>query len=180
MAFARVPASSAVASTDLTNGGATLAAQQDEAKPQQDEAKPRQDDAKPPKPAKAEKQEMPAKQKADKDQQKRNDKDPKRDAKQDRREDRQQAGNHGRIPDDKFRASFGQTHRFSVRTVVTTTRVIPNQTRFAYSGYSFVVVDPWPTGWALTDDCYIDFVDGGYYIVNVAHPGVRVALTIVG
>jgi len=182
LAYARVPARDAApASVDLMSGAA-VAAQQDDSKPKQDDAKPnKQDDAKPKqtpdaKPPRAENREMPGKQqKADKDQKQDNNQ-----ARNDRKEDRQQAGGHGRIPDDKFREHFGQTHTFTVRTVVTTTRVIPNQTRFVYSGYSFVFVDPWPGEWALTDNCYIDFIDGEYFIINPVHPGVRVALMIVG
>lgn len=70
-------------------------------------------------------------------------------------------------------------HKFSVRSVVTTTTIVPNQTRFVYTGYTFVFVDAWPAGWAMGDDCYIDYVDGGYFIFDGMHPGVQVALTIV-
>jgi hypothetical protein len=165
-----VPAPNAAsASGGFLNGAA--AAQQDEAKPKQDEEKPAKQEAKPPKSGK---QEMPARQqKADKDQNKDRDQ-----ARHEQGEDKRQSGQHGRIRDEDFKTHFGQTHKFSVRTVVTTTRVVPHETRFAYSGYSFVFVDPWPAEWALTDDCYIDYIDGGYYIVNLAHPGMRVAVMI--
>jgi len=33
-------------------------------------------------------------------------------------------------------------------------------------------------GWAYTDDVYIDFIDGEYYMFNLRHPGVRVAVTV--
>ncbi|MGB6689578.1 MAG: hypothetical protein WBE76_17220 [Terracidiphilus sp.] len=62
--------------------------------------------------------------------------------------------------------------------MVTTTTIVPNQTRFVYTGYTFIFVDPWPAGWALGDDCYIDYVDGGYFLFDVAHPGVQITLTI--
>ncbi|HWG20586.1 MAG TPA: hypothetical protein VG225_08645 [Terracidiphilus sp.] len=184
LAYGRAPARNAgPASPGLMNGVAP-AAQQDEAKPPKDEAKPpKQDQEKPPKqapeakPPKTEKQEMPSRQqqKADRDQKR--DKDQ---AKPEQRRDKQQAGQHGRVPDDQFKAHFGQTHKFSVRSVVTTTRVVPNQTRFVYSGYTFVFVDPWPADWAFDDDCYIDYVDGEYFVIDVVHPGARVALMIVG
>ena len=50
--------------------------------------------------------------------------------------------------------------------------------RFAYGGYNFEIAQPWPGGWAYTDDTYIDYVDGGYFLFNLRHPGVRVAVTI--
>jgi hypothetical protein len=40
-------------------------------------------------------------------------------------------------------------------------------------------LDPWPEGWLFTDDCFIDFVDDGYFLFDVSHPGVRVALLVV-
>jgi outer membrane biosynthesis protein TonB len=101
-------------------------------------------------------------------------------AKQDQRADQGQQGGHGRISDKDYQAHFGQQHAFSVRHVVTTTRIVPNQTQFVYTGYTFVFVDPWPADWAMDDDCYIDYVDGGYFLIDVAHPGVEIALTIVG
>jgi hypothetical protein len=53
--------------------------------------------------------------------------------------------------------------------------------RFVYSGYSFMVLDPWPGSWEenwyASDDVYIDYSDG-YYLHNRRHPGVRLAITI--
>jgi hypothetical protein len=101
-------------------------------------------------------------------------------AQQEQREDKGHVGNGGRIPDKDFKAHFGQEHKFSARQVVTTTTIVPNQTRFVYTGYTFVFADPWPAGWAMDDDCYIDYTDGGYYLLDMDHPGVQIALTIVG
>lgn len=84
-----------------------------------------------------------------------------------------------RIPDDKFRASFGQQHRFRARQVITTTTIVPNQTRFVYSGFSFVFVDPWPAEWAFDDECYVDYIDGEYFLINPFHPGFRVAVMVI-
>lgn len=89
---------------------------------------------------------------------------------QDRRAD---SGN--RIPDDKFRAHFGQEHHFHVGHPV----IVDNRPRFQYSGYWFEFVDPWPAEWSYDDDCYIDYVDDGYYLFDPLHPGVRIAVTIV-
>lgn len=96
------------------------------------------------------------------------------------RQDTSHAGSGRRVSDADIKAHFGQEHKFSARQVITTTTIVPNQTRFIYSGYSFVFAEPWPAGWVLDDDCYIVFIDGGYYLVDVAHPGVQIALTIVG
>jgi hypothetical protein len=135
-------------------------ARPDAAKPAQDEAKPRQDEAKP------EKQEQ--------DKPVRNDEKP---AKQDNAKSAKQAAdNHGgRIPDDKFRAHFGRQHTF----VVNHPTVVGGQPRFQYGGYSFVIVDAWPVGWAYTDQCYIDYIDGQYFLFDLLHPGVQIALTVV-
>jgi type IV secretory pathway VirB10-like protein len=90
------------------------------------------------------------------------------------------AGKSAHIPDPQFKAHFGKPHKFAVRRVVTTTTIVPNQTRFVYSGYTFIFIDPWPTEWLFTDDCYIDYVDDEYFLFDVFHPGIRVALFVVG
>jgi hypothetical protein len=90
------------------------------------------------------------------------------------------AGRSARIPDNDFKAHFGRPHSFAVRQVVTTTRIVPNQTQFAYGGYTFIFLDPWPDDWTPTDDCYIDYEDGEYFLIDLAHPGVRIALSIMG
>lgn len=84
------------------------------------------------------------------------------------------SGKGGHIPDDKFRASFGHEHHFNARTVI-----VQGQPRFQYGGYSFELVDAWPADWAYTDDCYIDYIDGQYYLIDLFHPGIRIALFVV-
>ena len=79
-----------------------------------------------------------------------------------------------RIDDEHFRAHFGRDHHFAVRHV----EVVGGRPHFAYGGYNFEIAEPWPAGWAYTDNCYIDFVDGGYFLFNLKHPGVRVAVTV--
>jgi len=32
----------------------------------------------------------------------------------------------------------------------------------------------------LTDDCYIDYIDGEYVLIDLSHPGMQIALEIVG
>lgn len=80
-----------------------------------------------------------------------------------------------RIADEHFHARFGREHHFAVRHV----EVVNGERRFAYGGYNFAFAQPWPAGWAYTDDCYIDSVDGAYYLFNVRHPGVRIAVNVV-
>ena len=84
------------------------------------------------------------------------------------------AGKGGHIPDDKFRASFGKRHTFVVNQPV----VVNNQPTFQYAGYSFVLIDAWPGDWAYTDQCYIDYIDGEYFLFDLLHPGVRIALFV--
>jgi hypothetical protein len=84
-------------------------------------------------------------------------------------------GKSARIPDDKFRANFGRQHTFAIGHP----EVVGGQPHFEYSGYSFEIVDPWPAGWAYTDDVYVDYIDGEYYIFDMVHPDVRVAVTVI-
>jgi hypothetical protein len=81
---------------------------------------------------------------------------------------------HRRIADEHFRAHFGREHHFAVRNIT----VVNNERRFEYGGYRFGFAEPWPVGWAYTDDVYIDFIDGEYYLFNVRHPGVRIMVNV--
>jgi hypothetical protein len=84
------------------------------------------------------------------------------------------AGKGGHIPDDKFRAHFGRSHTFTASTVI-----VSGQPQFQYGGYSFQLVNAWPVGWAYTDSCYIDYIDGEYFLFDLLHPGVQVAVVVV-
>jgi hypothetical protein len=149
-------------------------ARQEDPKPQpkQDDAKPvHPDDAKPAKQDKPEKQD----QKRDQDQSR----DQMKPEGQDHTEQQQArhagpAGKGGHIPDDKFKAHFGSGHHFGAKGVI-----VQGQSQFQYGGYSFQFVDAWPAGWAYTDDCYIDYIDGEYFLIDVLHPGVRIALVVI-
>jgi hypothetical protein len=139
--------------------------QQDEAKPasRPDEMKtPRQDEAKP-----------------SKQEQKQEEKQSRDEMKQGRQEQQEgharPAGKGGHIPDDRFRAQFGRSHAFRVQRPV----VVEGQPRFEYGGYSFVLIDAWPADWAYTDDCYVDYIDGEYFLFDLLHPGMRIALFVV-
>ncbi len=92
-----------------------------------------------------------------------------------RSDDAHNGGKSARIPDDKFRSHFGSQHHFSIGHAT----MVNNRPGFQYAGYSFVFVDPWPAGWAYTDDCYVDYIDGEYFLIDLLHPGVRLALTVV-
>lgn len=85
------------------------------------------------------------------------------------------AGKGGRIPDNQFKAHFGRSHTF----VVNQTTIVEGQPRFQYSGFWFGLSNPWPAGWAYTDQCYIDYVDGEYILYDLLHPGVTVVLVVV-
>ena len=80
----------------------------------------------------------------------------------------------GRIPDDRFRANFGQGHRFVINEPV----MVGGYSRFQYGDYWFGFVEPWPMGWFYTDQVYVDYIDGEYYLLNPFYPGVRVAITV--
>lgn len=85
-------------------------------------------------------------------------------------------GEQRRIPDQDFRAHFGREHHFAPRVLQ------PYQGRpgFSYGGYTFVLVDAWPSEWVYDDDdYYIDYVDGDYWMYNVLYPGARVMVMIV-
>jgi hypothetical protein len=141
--------------------------QQDTARPadKQDDMKaPRQDDAKA---AKQDKNEQKQEEKQSRDDMKQNDMKTQAHA--------QPAGQGGRIPDDKFRAHFGRGHTFHPSRP----QVVNGQPQFQYGGYSFIMVEAWPVGWAYSDDCYIDYVDGEYFLFDLLHPGVRISLTVV-
>jgi len=81
----------------------------------------------------------------------------------------------GHIPDDRFRASFGREHTFAIGRPV----IVEGTPRFQYGGYSFVIVQPWPVGWAYTDVVYVDFIDGGYYLLSPVHPGIQISINVI-
>ena len=80
-----------------------------------------------------------------------------------------------RIPEEHFRANFGEGHRFVISQPV----MVGGYSRFQYSGFWFGFVEPWPEGWYYSDDVYVDYVDGDYFLFNPFYPGVRVAIVFV-
>jgi hypothetical protein len=85
------------------------------------------------------------------------------------------ARSEGRIPDERFRSNFGREHEFRIGSP----RLVDGYSRFQYGGFWFGFVQPWPVTWYYTDDVYVDFIDGGYYLCNPYYPGDRVAISVV-
>ncbi|MGC2637495.1 MAG: hypothetical protein WA294_09985 [Acidobacteriaceae bacterium] len=93
----------------------------------------------------------------------------------------QRGGYNGyRIPDDRFRGSFGEDHGFRIQGLPFL--VVGGYPRFQYGGYWLSVVDPWPASWGNnwydSDDVYVAYVDNGYYLYNRSYPGVGMAISI--
>ena len=57
--------------------------------------------------------------------------------------------------------------------------MVGGYSRFQYGGFWFGFVEPWPMGWYYTDQVYVDYIDGGYYLCNPLYPSVRVAISVV-
>jgi len=82
------------------------------------------------------------------------------------------------IPQDRFSVSFGSQHFFRLGVLPVMYLGYP---QFSYGGFSFLLVDPWPSDWPgnwySDDDVYIDY-DDGYYLYNRHYPQERLAITI--
>jgi len=141
--------------------------QKPEPQPEQPQAKPHQQEEK------RDQQEQKQEQKDNKQAQKDQQKNEKSDAKNMKQEQVQRGG---RIPDDQFRAHFGRQHTFHINRPV----IVEGSPRFQYGGYTFVMVDPWPTGWSYSDAVYVDFIDGVYYLCDPLYPGVQLMITVLG
>jgi hypothetical protein len=83
-------------------------------------------------------------------------------------------GHYGRIPDDHYRAHFGRGHSFHMGRP----QMVGGYNRFQYGGYWFGYNQGWPSGWDYNDDCYVEYIDGVYYMFNVRHPGFRLTLNL--
>ena len=79
------------------------------------------------------------------------------------------------MPDERFHSNFGREHAFRIGSPV----MVGGYSRFQYGGYWFGFVEPWPVGWYYTDDVYIDYVDGGYYMYDPYYPGARFLISVV-
>lgn len=85
------------------------------------------------------------------------------------------ARGEGRIPDDRFRANFGEEHTFVISQPV----MVGGFSRFQYGGFWFGFVNPWPADWYYTDNVYVTYIDGGYYLCNPYYLGARVSISVV-
>lgn len=81
----------------------------------------------------------------------------------------------GRIPEERFRSNFGREHNFRIGSPI----MVGGYSRFQYGGFSFGFVQPWPDGWYYTDDVYVDYIDGEYFLFNPYYPDVRVSISVV-
>jgi hypothetical protein len=93
----------------------------------------------------------------------------------------QRGGYNGyRIPDDRFNLYFGPSHFFRLSALPLL--FVGGYPRFQYDGYWVTFLDPWPEDWPPdwyeTDNIYIEFVDGGYYVCDQNYPGIAIAVTI--
>lgn len=153
--------------------------QQDE---KRDEGKPRKEEAKPTKqgeakPENRQEESRPENRQGQESRQQDNreaDKAARQEHPDQQRANARPAGKSERIPDDKFRQHFGREHVVVINRPV----IVEGRPRFQNGGYWFEIVDPWPSDWVYTDQVYVDYIDGEYFLFNVAHPGVRIALFV--
>ncbi len=143
---------------------APVYAQQEQHDQQEDKDKPAEKKAQPEKPAKPEERTAKPEEKNAKQEQQRVP-----EAKPEKQE--QRAGGN-RIPDDRYKANFGQGHTFRVNQGDYRNR------RFEYGGYSFGFVGAWPGNWLYTQNVYVIDIDGVYYLCNPMYPGVNVELSV--
>jgi hypothetical protein len=86
-------------------------------------------------------------------------------------------GGHGggHITDARFSANFGREHSFHMNRPT----MYQGYSRFNYGGYYFGFYDPWPSGWGYSDDVYVDYIDGQYFLIDPEHPGPRLMINVV-
>ncbi|HEY4089632.1 MAG TPA: hypothetical protein VGM43_27085 [Bryobacteraceae bacterium] len=85
---------------------------------------------------------------------------------------------HYVIPQNRFYSSFGRQHYFRIGRPVFYGR----SARFQYGGFwfNFAGAAPayWGPDWYNSDDVYIDYSDGGYYLYDNRYPGQGVPLEV--
>ena len=85
-----------------------------------------------------------------------------------------------RIPEDRFRTSFGREHTFHIQGGGGGGRQRGEDRRFQYGGYWFEYAEAWPSDWDYDDDdYYIDYTGDDYYLYDSRHPGMRILVIIV-
>jgi hypothetical protein len=80
-----------------------------------------------------------------------------------------------RIPDPQYHQYFGEEHRFHIGE----REDVDGFPRFQYESFWFVLEEPWPEYWYDTDDFYVVYTDGGYFLYDYDDPGVMVQLVVV-
>ena len=186
--------STAVLSLALGASATAFAQQEQHDQQEEDKAKPAQDEkkAQPEKPAKPEEksaqqpnknnqqEEKNAQQQNRNNQQEENTKQNEKNAPQEEHsqqtrpvQQEQHASNGGgRIPEDRYKANFGNEHRFRVNQADYSNR------RFQYGGYWFGFEGVWPSNWLYTQDVYVIEINGVYYLCNANYPGDNIALSV--
>jgi flagellar motor protein MotB len=169
----------------LTLGAAAPVYAQEEHPQQEEHGQQQEKKAQPEKPAQEQKQaqqeekkaqqEKPAQQEEKKAQQEEKKTQQEKPAVQHEQPAQHASGYSGRIPEDRFHANFGREHVFVINRPV----IVEGQPRFQYGGYWFGFSQPWPVGWLYTDNVYVDYVDGGYFLYNPFHPGIRVVIIVI-
>jgi hypothetical protein len=156
---------------------APVYAQQEQHDQQEDKDKPAEKKAQPEKPAKQE--DKTAKPEEKSAQQEKSAKPEEKNAKQDQQRapeakpaKQDQRAGRGQIPDDRYKANFGQGHTFRVN------QGDYNSRHFQYGGYSFGFVGGWPSNWLYTQNVYVIDIDGVYYLCNPMYPGVNIELNV--
>jgi hypothetical protein len=94
---------------------------------------------------------------------------------------RQRGGYSGyRIPDERYRGSFGANHWFRIHRYPI--QIYGGHLRFWYAGFWFGLMDPWPEYWSDdwydNDDVYVVYSEDGYYLYNRRYPMDRIAITV--
>jgi hypothetical protein len=86
-------------------------------------------------------------------------------------------GGHGggHIEEARFQSNFGSSHHFHMSQP----QIYQGYSRFNYGGYYFGFYDPWPVGWGYTDDVYVDYIGGQYYLIDPEHSGLRLMVNVV-
>jgi outer membrane biosynthesis protein TonB len=146
------------------------------AKPEEKSARQPEKNAKPEekRAQQPEKNAKPEERNAQQQDQEKNNKPEQRNAQQQAKPQEQHASGNGggRIPDDRYKANFGQQHTFRV------SQGDYNNHQFQYGGYSFAFVGAWPSNWLYTQNVYVIDIDGVYYLCNPMYPGVNIALDV--
>ena len=93
----------------------------------------------------------------------------------------QRGGYNGyRVPDARYNVYFGQRNAFRIYSLPF--MVFDGYPRFQYNGYWITLLDPWPGNWSNdwydTDDVYVVYQNGGYYLYDNSYPGIGIAISI--